>query len=171
MGNNMKNHKNNNGFTLIELIMVMIILGILSAVAIPRYLETIEKSEIASQDAIMTKLTAALENYAQHKMLTEGRRIWPSNPFDALETQPHTYTDDATDLSQAAVDANADNEWTFVVETWENGTGRITHQRADNTRWEWSYDSGINTGTDDDVSGTVYERSVLGTRGTVVLFE
>ena len=31
---------NRNGFTLIELIMVMIILGILSAVAIPRYLET-----------------------------------------------------------------------------------------------------------------------------------
>ena len=95
----------------------------------------------------------------------------PSNPFDALETKPHTYTDDATDLGTAAVDANADNEWTFVVEVWENGTGRITHQRADNTRWEWSYDSGINTGTDGDVTGSVYERSALGTRGTVVLFE
>ena len=162
----MKNHKHNNGFTLIELIMVMIILGILSAVAIARYLETIEKSEIASQDAVMTKLTAALENYAQHKMLTEGRRIWPSNPFDALETQPHTYTDDAS-----AIDADADNEWTFVVETWENGTGRITHQRADNTRWEWSYNSGSNTGEDNDSTGTVYERSALGTRGTVVLFQ
>ena len=167
MGNYMKNHnKHNNGFTLIELIMVMIILGILSAVAIPRYLETIEKSEIASQDAVITKLCAALENYAQHKMLTEGRRIWPSNPFDALETKPHTYTDDA-----AAVDANVDNEWTFVVEEWENGTGRITHQRADNTRWEWSYDSGVNTGSDIDVSGAVYERSALDTRGTTILFE
>ena len=122
MGNYMKNHKHNNGFTLIELIMVMIILGILSAVAIPRYLETIEKSEIASQDAVITKLCAALENYAQHKMLTEGRRIWPTNPFDALETKPHTYTDDVN-----AVDADVDNEWTFVVEAWANGTGRITY--------------------------------------------
>ena len=40
----MKTNKK-NGFTLIELIMVMIILGIMAAVAIPRYLETIQKSE------------------------------------------------------------------------------------------------------------------------------
>ena len=41
-----------------------------------RYLETIEKSEIVAEDAIIDKICVALENYAQHKMLTEGRRYW-----------------------------------------------------------------------------------------------
>ena len=56
-----KNKK--NGFTLIELIMVMIILGILSAVAIPRYLETIQKSEVSAEDAVIDKLCSALERW------------------------------------------------------------------------------------------------------------
>ena len=60
--NIMRKQQNKNGFTLIELIMVMIILGILSAVAIPRYLETIQKSEVASEDAVIDKICVALEN-------------------------------------------------------------------------------------------------------------
>ena len=160
---NMNNTNTNKGFTLIELIMVMIILGIMAAIAIPRYLETIQKSEVSSEDAVINKLCVAIENHAQHKFLTEGRRYWPTNPFDALTTKPQTYTTDGTNCDK-------DNEWTFVVEASTNGTGRITHQRADNERFQWTYDSGINTGTDDDVTGTLYERSELGTEATTVIF-
>ena len=156
---------NKNGFTLIELIMVMIILGILSAVAIPRYLETIEKSEIAAEDAVVDKLVSALENFAQHKMLTEGRRYWPDNPFDALVTKPQTYSLDGTPC-------DTDNEWTYVVDGSDGAfTGYISHQRADNTRFQWSYNKGINTGTDDDATGTLYKRTDLGSGGTDVLFK
>ena len=130
--------------------MVMIILGILSAVAIPRYLETIGKAEEASEDAVISNISVALENYGVHKLIDSGRAIWPDNPFDALKDKPQTYTDDGTN-------ADTDNEWTFV----DGDPAYITHQRSDNTRWKWEYDAGINTGTDSDTTGTLGSRESL----------
>ena len=144
----MKNNK--NGFTLIELIMVMIILGVLAAVAIPRYLDTIENAEQASEDAVISNIRGALENHAIHKLLDSGRRIWPDNPFDALSEQPQTYTEDGTW-------ADTDQEWTFV----DGDPAYITHQRSDNTRFKWEYDKGINTGTDADTTGYLLGREAL----------
>ena len=45
--------KNNKGFTLIELIMVTIILGILAAVAVPRYMGTVNQAEAAAEKAVI----------------------------------------------------------------------------------------------------------------------
>ena len=146
----MKKLKNQNGFTLIELIMVMIILGILSAVAIPRYLETIQKAEEAAEDAVISNIGVALENYGVHKLIDSGRAIWPDNPFDALKDKPQTYPDDGTN-------ADTDNEWTFV----DGDPAYITHQRSDNSRWKWEYDAGINTGTDADTTGFLGNRESL----------
>ena len=146
----MKKLNNQDGFTLIELIMVMIILGILSAVAIPRYLETITKAEEASEDAVVSNIGVALENYGVHKLIDSGRAIWPDNPFDALKDKPQTYTDDGTN-------ADTDNEWTFV----DGDPAYITHQRSDNTRFKWEYDAGINTGTDADTTGYLLGREAL----------
>lgn len=146
----MKLNKTSNGFTLIELIMVMIILGILSAVAIPRYLDTIKKAEKASEDAVISNIGVALENYATHKLIDSGRRIWPDNPFEALRDAPQSYTEDGTM-------ADSDQEWTFV----EGEPSYITHQRSDNSRFQWEYDAGINLGTDADTTGTLGVRSVV----------
>ena len=146
----MKINKSNSGFTLIELIMVMIILGVLSAVAIPRYLDTISQAEEAAEDAVISNIGVALENYAIHKLVDSGRAIWPDNPFDALKEKPSTYTLDGTN-------ADSDNEWTFV----DGDPAYITHQRSDNSRWKWEYDAGINTGTDADTTGFLGSRESL----------
>lgn len=146
----MKKLNNKNGFTLIELIMVMIILGILAAVAIPRYLDTIVNAEIASEDAVITNIEAALENYAIHKLIDSGRAIWPDNPFDALKQVPQSYTEDGTN-------ADSDQEWTFV----DSDPAYITHQRSDNSRFKWEYDAGVNTGTDADTTGFLGSRESL----------
>ena len=137
---------NNKGFTLIELIMVTIILGILAAVAIPRYTTSVSAAEAAAEDAVISSIRAGLENYAMEQLMSSGRRTWPANPFDALATKPSGYTTDTSN-------ANTDGEWTFY-------DGHITHQRNDNTRYKWAYSQGTPTG-DNAAVGT------LGSRGSL----
>jgi len=141
----------NKGFTLIELVMVTIILGILAAVAIPRYLSTVTKAEEAAEDATISAIRAGLESFATEAMMTDGRRSWPDDPFDVLETKPTTWTDQGTI-------ANVDGEWTFVpVSGAENG--KIYHQRADNSVHEWTYKwSDEQSGAGDD-TGDLSARS------------
>ena len=60
---------NNKGFTLIELIMVTIILGILAAVAVPRYMGTVNRAEAAAEDAVLSALEANAEAFAMEQFM------------------------------------------------------------------------------------------------------
>lgn len=140
--------KNNKGFTLIELIMVTIILGILAAVAIPRYMTTVTRAESAAEDAVISGILAGLETFATEQLMDNGRRSWPDNPFDGLETKPAGFTTDATD-------ADVDGEWTFNTTSL-----KITHQRGDNSRVGWIYAKGTQTGDAANV-GTLGSRASL----------
>ena len=162
--------KNKNGFTLIELIIVMVILGIMAAVAVPRYLDSISNAEESAEDAVISAIRSGLKQYANNSLYEEGRAIWPDNPFEALSEVPTGYNANDNGLENGIDQldgvADEDGEWTF-----DYGNSRITHQRADNSRYQWSYNKGINTGTDNDATGTLYERSELGTGGSSVLFK
>ena len=149
----MKKTISQKGFTLIELIIVMVILGIMAAVAVPRYLDSIENAEASAEDAVISAIKNGLKQYANNALVDGGRTTWPNNPFDALSEKPTGYTEDG-DL------ADTDGEWTFVEEEMEGAyTGYITHQRADNSRFSWDYDKGTQDG-DDAAIGTLGDRQV-----------
>ena len=78
----------NKGFTLIELVIIMVILGVLAAVAVPRLGSTIDSSEASAEEAVIGSLKSALEVYAMDQVVNNSTKSYPSNPFDALDNNP-----------------------------------------------------------------------------------
>ena len=114
----------NNGFTLIELVIIMVILGVLAAVAVPRLGNTIDSSELSAEEAVIGNLRSALEVYAMDKVVENSSKSYPYNPFDAL-------------------DDKSSNELTGTSWDWDGSS--ITHQRNDGSVEYWSYNSSNGT--------------------------
>lgn len=51
------------GFTLLELLVVVLIIGILASIALPKYQLAVDKAEFAKQQTVVHSLKAAYENY------------------------------------------------------------------------------------------------------------
>ena len=140
--------KNNKGFTLIELIMVTIILGILAAVAVPRYMGTVNQAEAAAEKAVVDALRAAVQNYSTQEFLEKGRYDYPANPFTLVDVDG--YTDDNS--YNGSVLTGGDGSWAYTTSSDDQAT--VYHQRRDNTVWAWDYSYADDSDDDSDDSGT-----------------
>ncbi len=78
--------RNEKGFTLIELIMVIVILGILAAVIVPRFFDFTSDAHKASIDAFIGNFKSSLSMYAADQMVKSGYRSYPD--ADDFETEP-----------------------------------------------------------------------------------
>ena len=111
------------GFTLVELIIVMVILGIMAAVSVPKMGNVISKSGEAAATAVLAQLESAAEIYALDQVILTGSKTYPSNPFNELEKQPDGYRT---------------GTFTPVNGDWWFNTNVVYHFR-DNTTYSWTY--------------------------------
>lgn len=143
-----------DGFTFIELIMVITMIGILVSVALQKMITTAEKTELIAEDmTVDTMRSNIVANYGSD-LLNGKAAQFPENPFANLAKVPRGYND-LRNTQPTGEDADADI-WLFNVDTGttpltvqESGTtiteftitGFIYHQRKDNTIVKWPYDS------------------------------
>ena len=116
----------NKGYTLFELVVVILLIGILSAVSIPRFEKRIELEELKAEKEFAHRLWKELELYADIQKELTDTDVWPDHPLSVLGRTRGVIVTHELGIP------DEDNEWQF------DGT-KLYHRRMNNEIWYFEY--------------------------------
>jgi prepilin-type N-terminal cleavage/methylation domain-containing protein len=125
------------GFTLIEVIVIIIIVGLLGAIAIPKYISLTEAAERGNVESVIGSLRSALSLYSA-KQIVSMQPITAHNPFDDLSVKPPNYVGAFGDVDLSNCQSG---QWAYQSGNSSNGNWPVVVYRPKATltqAFSWS---------------------------------
>ena len=109
-------NRKSKGFTLIELVTVIAILGVLAAMTVPKFFDLQTKAKLETENMIIGTIRAGLETYAANQIVTTGSKVYPVSTTstvltDILNPVPEGWGYDASNEHVFNSDSTA--KWTY----------------------------------------------------------
>lgn len=142
--------KGQKGFTLIELMIVVAIIGVLSAIAIPAYKDYVAKSAVTSAMGTMKALLTNADLYAQNntQSTTSQEALGAAknmNPLGTLEVS----------IQGAGAESTAKSTITFKFSEDKAAAGTLQYSKTPSTPWSCTNNTDPYVEIDSCVKGTI----------------
>ena len=124
--------RNQQGFTLIELVIIIVILGILAAVAIPKYQDLSGEAREAAARSSLGSIRSAITIFYANQAVQTGNADWPS--LAELRT--------AGTVMAQSIPPNPFQTEANVPDSIVDGTGQVKGTVIGNGGWVYNENSG-----------------------------